>query len=97
MRLYVGNLGYNVNEDMLRQLFGKYGEVTSVSIITDRETGGSKGFAFVEMPNPAQANQAMLALNGSEFDGRAIKVNEAKPQERREGGRRAAGGGGRRY
>ena len=96
MRLYVGNLGYNINEDTLRKLFGKHGEVTSVSIITDRETGQSKGFAFVEMPNTAQAKQAMLALNGSEFDGRNIKVNEAKPLERREGGRRAAGGG-RRY
>jgi len=96
MRLYVGNLGYNINEDALRKLFSKYGEVTSVSIITERETGQSKGFAFVEMPNTAQAKQAMLALNGSELDGRTIKVNEAKPQERREGRRRAAGGG-RRY
>ena len=97
MRLYVGNLGYDINEDTLSKLFSKYGEVTSVSIITDRETGQSKGFAFVEMPNSAEAKQAMLALNGSEFDGRTIKVNEAKPQERREGGRRAAGGGGRRF
>lgn len=96
MRLYAGNLGYNINEDALRKLFSKYGEVTSVSIITDRDTRRSKGFAFVEMPNTAQAKQAMLALNGSELDGRTIKVNEAKPQERREGGRRAAGGG-RRY
>ncbi len=96
MRLYVGNLAYETSEDALKKLFGQYGEVTSVNVITDRDTGRSKGFGFIEMPNAGEAKQAMLALNGSELDGRNIKVSEAKPQERREGRRRAFGGG-RRY
>lgn len=93
MRLYVGNLAFETSEDTLRKIFGKYGEVESVNIITDRATGRSKGFGFVEMPNTGQAKSAILALNGSELDGRRIKVSEAKPQERREGRRRAFGGG----
>lgn len=92
MRLYVGNLAFETDEDGLRKLFGKYGEVESVNIITDRDTGRSKGFGFIEMPNATQAKSAILALNGSEVDGRTIKVSEAKPRERREG-RRAFGGG----
>lgn len=93
MRLYVGNLSYDTTEDELRQMFGKFGEVESVNVITDRDTGRSKGFGFLDMPNDKQAKEAILALNGSELEGRTIKVSEAKPQERREGPRRAFGGG----
>lgn len=95
MRLYIGNLAFETSEETLRNIFSKYGEVESVDIIIDRATGRSKGFGFVEMPKPSQAKEAILALNGSELDGRSIKVSEAKPRERREGGRRAFGG--RRY
>lgn len=95
MRLYAGNLAYETSEDALKKLFGQYGEVTSVNVIIDRDTGRSKGFGFIEMPNAGEAKQAILALNGSELDGRNIKVSEAKPQERREGRRRAFGGRGR--
>ncbi|MHB8840868.1 MAG: RNA recognition motif domain-containing protein [Candidatus Aquicultor sp.] len=93
MRLYVGNLSYDTSEDDLRQMFGKFGEVESVNVIIDRDTGRSKGFGFIDMPNDKQAKEAILALNGSELEGRTIKVSEAKPQERREGPRRAFGGG----
>lgn len=93
MRLYVGNLSFKTSEEDLRQLFGNYGDVESVNIITERETGRSKGFAFIDMPNDKQAKEAIIALNGSEFGGRTLKVSEAKPQERREGRRRAFGGG----
>jgi RNA recognition motif-containing protein len=95
MRLYVGNLAFETSEDDLRKLFGQFGDVESADIIVDRDTGRSKGFGFIEMPNPTQAKAAILALNGSELHGRTIKASEAKPQERREGGRRAFGGGGR--
>jgi len=93
MRLYVGNLSFETNEDDLRELFGKYGDVESVNIITERETGRSKGFGFIDMPNEKQAKEAIIGLNGSELAGRTIKVSEARPQERREGSRRAFGGG----
>jgi RNA recognition motif-containing protein len=93
MRIYVGNLTFETSEDTLREVFGQYGEVESVNIITDRDTGRSKGFGFVDMPNESQAKEAILALNGSELEGRTIKVSEAKPKERREGRRRAFGGG----
>jgi len=93
MRLYVGNLPFKSSEEDLRQLFGNYGDVESVNIITERETGRSKGFAFIDMPNDKEAKEAIIGLNGSELDGRTLKVSEARPQERREGGRRAFGGG----
>lgn len=93
MRLYVGNLSYTTEEETLRALFGQYGEVESVNVIVDRDTGRSKGFGFVDMPNEKQAKEAILALNGREVEGRTLKVSEAKPQERREGPRRAFGGG----
>lgn len=93
MRLYVGNLSFETDEDTLRRIFGEHGEVESVNIITDRDTGRSKGFGFIDMTNDVEAKSAILALNGSELDGRTIKVSEAKPRERREGGRRAFGGG----
>jgi RNA recognition motif-containing protein len=93
MRLYVGNLAYETNEEKLREIFSKHGDVESVNIIIDRDTGRSKGFGFIEMPKASQAKEAILALNRTELDGRTINVSEAKPQERREGGRRAFGGG----
>jgi len=90
MKLYVGNLSYNTTDSTLNDLFAPYGQVESARVITDRDTGSSKGFGFVEMSN-SDAQKAMGALNGREIDRRAIRVNEAKPQESRTGG----GGGGR--
>jgi RNA recognition motif-containing protein len=92
MKLYVGNLSYQTNDSSLHDLFAQFGQVESARVITDRDSGQSKGFGFVEMSN-SDAQKAMSALNGRELDGRTIKVNEAKPQENRGGG----GGGGRRY
>jgi len=96
MKLYVGNLSYSVNDSVLKELFGAYGNVESARVISDRDSGQSKGFGFVEMAD-ADAQQAMSALNGKDQDGRALKVNEAKPQEARTGGGGFGGGGGRRY
>lgn len=93
MNIYVGNLSYNCSEADLRTAFSAYGEVDSVRIITDRDTGRSKGFGFIEMPNDSEANAAIQALNGSELMERTIKVNEARPREERGG--RGGGGGGR--
>jgi RNA recognition motif-containing protein len=90
MKLYVGNLSYTTNDSTLNELFSPFGQVESARVITDRDSGTSKGFGFVEMSN-SDAQKAMGALNGREIDGRAIRVNEAKPQESRTGG----GGGGR--
>jgi RNA recognition motif-containing protein len=89
MKLYVGNLPYSVNDNVLRSTFEAYGAVESARVISDRETGQSKGFGFVEMAD-ADAQKAMSALNGQELEGRSLRVNEARPQEPR-----AAGGGGR--
>lgn len=89
----MGNLSYTTDEATLQKLFSKHGDVESVNVIIDRDTGRSKGFGFIDMPNDKQAKEAILALNGSEIEGRTIKVSEAKPQERREGPRRAFGGG----
>lgn len=91
MKIYVGNMSYETSEDDLREAFGAHGEVGSVSIITDRDTGRSKGFGFVEMSNDDEAKTAMEALNGKELQGRTITVNEARP---RAGGQRGGGGGG---
>ena len=85
MKLYVGNLAYSVNDSTLRSLFEPFGAVESARVISDRDSGTSKGFGFVEMSN-ADAQKAMGALNGRDHDGRALKVNEAKPQERSGGG-----------
>jgi RNA recognition motif-containing protein len=90
--LYVGNLPYSATEDSLRAAFSASGTVDSVSLITDRDTGQSKGFAFVEMSTPQEAQAATEAMNGATLDGRQIKVNEAKPKTGGGGG----GGGGRR-
>jgi len=92
-KLYVGNLSYGATESTIRSLFENYGAVESVNLITDRDTGRSKGFGFVEMTNDAEAQKAITALNGKEVDGRALTVNEARPKEERSGG---GGGGGRR-
>ena len=83
MNIFVGSLPFTSREETLREVFSAHGEVTSARIITDRETGRSRGFGFVEMPNDEEANNAIQALNGSELDGRTINVNEARPREDR--------------
>ena len=96
--LYVGNLPHSTTESELREVFAVYGQVDNVSIITDRDTGRARGFAFVEMSDSAAAEQAVAALNGSELGGRALKVNEAKPKTDRPrtgGGKFGGHGGGR--
>ena len=92
-KLYVGNLGYNVSSADLEQLFSSHGTVDSVNVITDRTTGQSKGFGFVEMSSNSEAEAAIAALDGKDFGGRALKVNEARPRPAGGGG---GGGGGRR-
>ena len=94
MKLYVGNLSFKTSEDQLRDLFAAFGDVTSASLVMDRDTGRPRGFGFVEMPNDAEANAAMAALNGKNIDGRDLTVNEAKPKEAGGGGRGGFGGGG---
>ena len=91
-KLYVGNLGYDVSDADLEQLFAQHGSVDSANVITDRSTGQSKGFGFVEMSSNSEAEAAITALDGKEYGGRTIKVNEAKPRATGGGG----GGGGRR-
>lgn len=81
MQLYVGNLPYSATEDELRSLFGEHGEVVRASIIKDRETGRSKGFGFIDMPDNAQATAAIEALNGADLGGRSLKVNESEPRK----------------
>lgn len=94
-KLYVGNLSFRVTSEELRQLFSQYGNVTSASVISDRDTGRSRGFGFVEMADGGE--QAIEALNGQDLQGRALTVNEAKPREpRRSGGGGGGGGYGRR-
>ena len=97
--LYVGNLPFTTTEDDLRQLFGQYGTVTKVQVISDRETGRSRGFGFVEMSSGT--DEAIAAMNGAEYGGRRLTVNEAKPREERPrgggGGGYGGGGGGRGY
>jgi RNA recognition motif-containing protein len=91
--LYVGNLPFSTTEEELREMFAAHGEVTSAKVITDRETGRSRGFAFVEMASGAE--EAMRALDGNQFGGRPLRVNEAQERERGgRGGPRGGGGGG---
>jgi RNA recognition motif-containing protein len=91
-KLYVGNLPFSVTEHTLQSTFSQHGTVESISLITDRDTGQSKGFGFIEMRTDAEANAAISALNGTELEGRPIKVNEAKPQARRSDRDRSGGG-----
>ena len=92
--IFVGNLDFGATEEGVRSLFEAYGHVQRVSIKTDRETGRSRGFAFVEMPDEAEAERAIAALNGTQFGGRALNVNEARPKTEGGGGGRPYGGGG---
>lgn len=93
-KLYCGNLSYSVSSSDLERIFGEFGTVESAQVITDRDTGRSKGFGFVEMGSDAEAQAAITGLNDKEHDGRALTVNEARPREQRSGG--GYGGGGRR-
>ena len=90
-KLYVGNLSYDVQDRDLQELFAQYGTVTSARVVTDRDSGRSKGFGFVEFGTDEEAQAAISALNGQEIGGRALTVNEARPKE--EGGERRGGGG----
>ena len=89
MNIYVANLNYKIQDDTLRELFEEFGEVSSAKVISDRETGQSRGFGFVEMPDESDASSAIEELDGAEVEGRAIKVNKARP--------RTEGGGDRRF
>ena len=96
--IFVGNLDFNTSEDELRNLFGTYGQVDRVSIMTDRDTGRSRGFGFVEMASAEDGEKAIAALNGTQLGGRTLNVNEARPKTERAGGgsrdRGGRGGGG---
>lgn len=101
-KIYVGNLSFSVNEEQLSSAFSQFGAVDSAKVVTDRETGRSKGFGFVEMPVDTEADQAIEKLNGTDLYGRNINVSEARPQENKPrgggrgfGGPRGGGGGGR--
>jgi len=99
-KLFVGNLPHSTTEAELRTLFEPHGKVDQVSLVTDRDTGRSRGFAFVEMSDSAEADKAIAALNGKELGGRALNINEARPKTERgpggpRGGGRPGGGGGR--
>lgn len=91
--IFVGNLSFGATEGSVRSLFEQYGAVDRVNIVTDRDSGQSRGFGFVEMPNNAEGDDAINALNGADVQGRAINVNEARPKEDRGGGRGGYGGG----
>ena len=101
MNIYAGNLSWNLKDQDLQNLFATHGEVSSAKIVTDKFTGRSKGFGFVEMPNDDQAQAAIAALNGTEVDGRNIVVNESRPKQEGGGGggfkKRSFGGGGGGY
>jgi len=92
--LFVGNMSFNTTESDLRAIFEPYGEIQRVNVITDRDTGRARGFAFVEMTNDDEAAKAIAALNGKEVDGRALNVNEARPKAERSGGGDRGGRGG---
>ena len=94
MKLYVGNLSFDVDGDSLSELFASAGTVESASIVTDRETGRSRGFGFVEMSSKEEGEAAIAQFNGSEVNGRSLTVNEARPKENRSGGGGGFGGGG---
>jgi RNA recognition motif-containing protein len=90
--IFVGNLDFAATESSIRPLFERYGTVERVSVVTDRDTGRSRGFAFVEMSDPGEADRAISALNGTSLDGRALSVNEARPKPQGGGGGGYAGG-----
>ncbi len=93
--IFVGNLSFSTTEDELRQMFEAHGQVDRVSIMTDRDTGRSRGFGFVEMTSNEDGDKAITALNGSQIGGRTLNVNEARPKTERSGGGGGGGGGGR--
>ena len=93
-KIYVGNLPFSATDDSLREMFGQAGQVESARIITDRDTGRSKGFGFVEMSTEQEASDAINRFNGTELDGRSLTVNEARPMAPRDGGGRGPHGGG---
>ena len=93
MDIYVGNLPYEATEDSLRVAFTEHGEVAGARVVTDRYTGRSRGFGFVEMPNATEAQAAIQALNGRDMGGRSLTVNESRPRESGGGGRGGSGGG----
>ena len=94
MKMYVGNLSFNCTEDQIREIFAPHGEVATVSIVTDRDTGQSRGFGFVEMTSDSEAQAAITALHGQSFLGRNLTVNEARPKTGGGGGYGGGGGGG---
>ncbi|MEN6619085.1 MAG: RNA-binding protein [Rikenellaceae bacterium] len=94
MNIFISNLSYGVNDADLKELFGEFGEITSAKVITDRETGRSRGFGFVEMPNEAEGEKAIKELNQGQYDGKVINVNVAKPKENRDNSRGGSYGGG---
>lgn len=94
MKIYVGNLPFDATQSSVQDLFSQFGQVSEVTLINDRETGRPRGFGFVEMPDSAEANKALQALNGQDFGGRSLNINEAKPRESRSGGGGGYGGGG---
>ena len=91
--IFVGNLSFGATEDSIRSLFEGYGAVDRVNVVTDRDTGQARGFAFVEMANDGEGERAIAALNGQELGGRALTINEARPREARGGGGYGGGGG----
>lgn len=96
VNIYIGNLPYNTTDQELQDLFSQFGEISKISIISDRETGRSRGFGFVEMVNDDEGRRAIEELNGKDYGGRALTVNEARPRENRSGGGGGGvGGGGR--
>jgi len=103
MKVYIGNMSYETTEDTVRSAFETYGEINSINLISDRDTGRPKGFGFVEMSNDEEAKAAIAGLNGTEIDGRTVNVNEARPPQQGNrgggggrGGYRSGGGGGNR-
>ncbi len=97
MNIYVGNLSFNATEKEVEEAFTEYGEVNSVNLVTDRETGRSRGFGFVEMKNQEEGQAAIEGINLQKLAGRPVTVNEARPREARRGGGGGGGGGGRRW
>jgi len=91
--IFVGNLDFGATDSSVRAMFEQYGTVDRVNLVTDRDTGRSRGFAFVEMSNTQEADKAIAGLNGKEFEGRALNVNEARPKPQGGGGGRGGGGG----